>query len=212
MATESRVNILNAADDLFGRLGFDAASTREIAACCGVNKALIHYHFQTKDDLFNAVLDRYYQQLEQVLREALIAEGPLLKRMGTTLDVYVDFLADNPNFSRIVQREASGGKRLDRIVTRMTGIFEMGVELLREEYPVTRGGDLAAPQVLVSFYGMVVSYFTYSPVLEGLLGSSPLSPQNLERRKRHLHRMLEMLESELREESKTTAARKRRKK
>ena len=55
----ARDQILEAADHLFGEYGFDATATRHIAERCGVNKALIHYHFSNKQGLFEAVLDRY---------------------------------------------------------------------------------------------------------------------------------------------------------
>ena len=59
-ASETRQRILEAADGLFGELGFDVTTTRDIAERSGVNKALIHCHFGTKDDLLEALLDGYY--------------------------------------------------------------------------------------------------------------------------------------------------------
>ncbi len=193
MAATTRGDILNAADDLFGEVGFDAASTRVIAESCGVNKALIHYHFRTKDDLFAAVLDRYYDGLDVALRDALLGQGTMRDRLARTLDRYIDYLAENPGFSRIVQREAGGGKHLDRIVARTLPIFQMGISWLQQELPRSAAAELAAPQLIMSFYGMVVSTFTYAPVLEELMGTSPLSARSLKLRKRHLHRMLDLV-------------------
>jgi TetR/AcrR family transcriptional regulator len=201
VTTTARADILNAADELFGQLGFNAASTREIAESCGVNKALIHYHFKTKDELFGAVLDRYYDKLDAALREALEGQGTMQARLARTLDGYVDFLAANPSFSRIIQREASGGKHLDRIVARTLPIFQMGTAWLEQEFPAAASAELSAPQLIMSFYGMVVSTFTYAPVLEELLGSSPLSAQSLALRKRHLHRMLDLVMESIRAET-----------
>jgi AcrR family transcriptional regulator len=193
MASSASENILDAADRLFGEVGFDATTTREIAQACGVNKALIHYHYSTKDDLLTAVLDRYYDKLTRSLYGGLEGEGSPRDRLLVTLDGYVDFLAQNPGFSRIVQREASGGKHLERIVQRTVPIFQLGVMWVEREFPRAASDDLAAVDLLMSFYGMVVTYFSYSPVLEKLTGVSPLSEENLDRRKRHLHRMLDMI-------------------
>lgn len=52
------VAILDAAEAVFAASGFDGASIREIATRAGVAQALIHYHFQTKDKLFEAVISR----------------------------------------------------------------------------------------------------------------------------------------------------------
>jgi AcrR family transcriptional regulator len=43
--------ILEAADELFAEVGFDATTTREIATRAGVNEALIHYHYEGRDEL-----------------------------------------------------------------------------------------------------------------------------------------------------------------
>jgi AcrR family transcriptional regulator len=202
----TRERILEAADHLFGEVGFDAATTRQIAERSEVNKALIHYHFGNKDDLFNTLLDRYYERLDDALRAALEAPGSLRDRLRRLIDAYVDFLSSNRNFSRMVQREASGGRHLDRVVARMVPIFERGTALLAHAYPETASGPLSGAQLLTSFYGMIVSYFTYSPVLEQLLGSDPLSNEGLDLRKRHLHSMVDLVTERLGEDRPTAAA------
>lgn len=195
--SSSRDDILDAADELFGRLGFDAASTREIALACDVNKALIHYHFKTKDELLGAVLGRYYGRLATTLALALSAEGDLEHRLGRLLDTYVDFLADNPHFSRIVQREASGGRHLPRIVAHMQPLFATAVDALQGALPALRSTPVEAGELFVSFYGMVVTWFTYADVLEALTGATPLSADALDRRKRHLRYMLHLVLADL---------------
>jgi len=185
--------ILEAADELFGRDGFDATTTREIAERCGVNKALIHYHFKSKDLLLEAVLDRYYDKLGALLRQPLLADGDVKERIHRLVATYVDFLAENRNFSRIVQREASGGRHVDRIGQHMTPLFQLGTALLHQLYPATRTGEMAAHQLLVSFYGMVISYFSYSDVIERLVGGDPFSVQALQQRKLHLARLVDTL-------------------
>jgi AcrR family transcriptional regulator len=191
--------ILSAADELFGDRGYDATSVRDIAAQSGVNKALIHYHFGSKDELFEAVLDRYYDQLASEIGGALSKSEDLDEGFARLIDAYVDFLAQHSGFCRIVQREAAGGRHMERVVARSLAVFERGLELAKSRYPATRQGDLAAEQLLISFYGMIVSYVSYAPLLEKLLGSDPLSAQNLARRKRHLRRMLSLVTSALAE-------------
>lgn len=190
---DARAKILESADVLFGEVGFDATTTRQIAERSGVNKALIHYHFSTKQRLFGAVLDSYYEELNATLLEALSAEGSVVERLGGMVDAYVEFLARNRNFARMVQREASGGKFFEQIVGHTTPLFRMGVELMHAAYPASRSGPLAATQLLVSFYGMVVSYFTYGPIVTELSGEDAFARPSLERRKAHIKRMLELV-------------------
>jgi len=199
----TRERILTAADGLFGEVGFDAAATRQIAERCGVNKALIHYHFASKHDLFNAVLDRYYASLGEVLRGRLVEPGPLRERLRRVADAYVDFLGEHRSFSRMVQREVASGRHIERITGHMVPLFRVASALIGEAYPSTREGDLAAPQLLVSFYGMVVTHFSYAPVIEGLVGEDPTAPRGLELLKRHLYRMMDLVLDALESERST---------
>ena len=197
---ETREKILKAADDRFAQVGYDAATTREIAELSGVNKALIHYHFKSKEALLASILDRYYERLNEVIQEAALVEGNMLEKMKSISDAYIDFLSENRNFAKTVQREASGGTYIDRVRAHMVPIFELGMELVQSEYPTAREGDLSGPHLLTTFYGMIVTYFTYSDVIEFLIGKDPLSREELEMRKRHLHRMLELIDRALREQ------------
>jgi len=198
----AREEILKAADELFGKVGFDAATTREIAELSGVNKALIHYHFESKEALFVSVLDSYYERLSATVAGVLEGEGSMRERIVRLIDAYVDFLSRNINFSRIMQRESSGGKHMDRIRDHLAPMFRVGLESVRKAYPSTRSGDMAAQHLLVSFYGMIVTYFTYSDILKHLLDVDPLSEREIEKRKRHLHKMLELVEKMIGEEEK----------
>jgi len=54
----TRNAILDAAEAVFARHGYDGASLRAIAGRAGVNQPLIHYHFDSKDGLFRAVFRR----------------------------------------------------------------------------------------------------------------------------------------------------------
>jgi len=193
----AREEILKAADKLFGEVGFDAATTREIAELSGVNKALIHYHFKSKDALLENVLDQYYEKLNATLRKALDKKGSARNKLLSLVDAYVDFLAKNRNFSRIVQRESSGGKHMDRVSKSLVPMFRMGMEFVKAAYPKARSGNLAARQLFVSFYGMIVGYFTYSGPLGHLTNRNPLSKKELGLRKKHLHKMVDIVIREL---------------
>jgi AcrR family transcriptional regulator len=186
---DSREKILAAADRLFGDLGFDAASTREISELSGHNKALIHYHFKSKDDLLGAVLERHYERLGEALMTALAPAKTTQERIFAGLDAYMDFLAKNHNFARIVQREIASGRHVDLVWKRTLPFFEMVSQWANQAFPKSRDGDLAAPQLMVSFYGMVITYFAFSGVLEKFTGLDPLAPEQIEQRKAHLRRM-----------------------
>lgn len=197
----AKEKILDSAETLFGQNGFDATTTREIAERSDVNKALIHYHFKSKETLLQRVLDRYYDRLTDALRGALDGQEDTHSKILKLIDVYVEFLNKNLNFCRIIQREASGGKNRDQIRDHTTPTFQIGMQMLKNAFPQTEQGDMAAQHILISFYGMIVTYFTYSDVLEDLLGQDPLTPENLKDRKKHLKRMADIVLNDIQSNS-----------
>ena len=189
----ARDRILDAADEVFGAVGFAAATTRQIAAASGATKALIHYHFKTKDGLLEALLDRYYQALGATLQGALAGAGDLRARTLALVDRYLDFLRRHRNFARIVQRQAAGGPHQARIREHMAPLLELGTRVVQAAYPTTRGGDLAAGQLLITGYGILVTAFTYADLAEPLLGADPYSEEGFAARRRHVRRAIRLL-------------------
>jgi AcrR family transcriptional regulator len=81
---DTREAILAAAREAFAERGFDAASIRGIATSAGVDPALVHHYFGTKEQLFRACMDFPIdpaQVLPQVLDGGLDGIGERLVRM-----------------------------------------------------------------------------------------------------------------------------------
>ena len=62
-ATKER--ILDSAEALFMEHGFEATSLRQLTSAAGVNLAAVHYHFGSKEELFQAVLTRRLDPMNQ---------------------------------------------------------------------------------------------------------------------------------------------------
>jgi len=190
---KARERILKAADRVFGEMGFDAATVRRIAEISKTNKALIHYHFNSKEGLFESVLDQYFEELSDNLQKTLIADRSLPDRMNRLFDRYIEFLEKNKNFIHIIHREMNGGKQMQRVINHMVPLFQLVLRGMREAYPATRSGELSAEHLLISGYGMIITYFTCSGIVQKLIGSDPMLPKNLQIRKNHLYRMFEVI-------------------
>ena len=63
---DSRVNLLDAAEALFAEKGFDATSTREIAARSGDTLGTLSYHFASKQKLLEEILRRRFSDVDQL--------------------------------------------------------------------------------------------------------------------------------------------------
>src|SRR6266536_3155842 len=73
--TEQR--ILDAAHAVFVRRGTAGARMQEIAAEAGVNQALLHYYFRTKDRLSKAAFERAAAQFMPAAIRVLASDAPL---------------------------------------------------------------------------------------------------------------------------------------
>jgi AcrR family transcriptional regulator len=73
-APDTRAAILAAARELFAAQGYGGTSVRSIATAAGVDSALVHHYFGTKDDLFVAALELPVDP--RVALAGAIAEGP----------------------------------------------------------------------------------------------------------------------------------------
>ncbi|MEC7257265.1 MAG: TetR/AcrR family transcriptional regulator, partial [Pseudomonadota bacterium] len=72
-ANTARLRILDAAEHTFSEGGFGGASMKAIAMRAGVAQGLLHYHFNTKDGLYAAVIERRAGAITAE-REAMLAQ------------------------------------------------------------------------------------------------------------------------------------------
>ncbi|MEB2282447.1 TetR/AcrR family transcriptional regulator [Lysinibacillus xylanilyticus] len=62
-AMERRNEILDAADELFGQKGFDGTSTNDILEKVGIARGTLYYHFKSKEDIMDALIERYNAEI-----------------------------------------------------------------------------------------------------------------------------------------------------
>lgn len=68
-AEERKNEILDAVDELFSQKGFDGTSTNDILEKVGIARGTLYYHFKSKEDILDALIERYLQRLLVVARE-----------------------------------------------------------------------------------------------------------------------------------------------
>ncbi len=97
--SDSRARILDAARGRFAERGYDAATIREIAADAGVDPALVHHYFGTKQRLFVAAIE-LPAELSTVA--PLLLEGPR-DRLGERLVRFVVGLWEQPQNRKLIR-------------------------------------------------------------------------------------------------------------
>lgn len=88
--------ILAAAKSVFLRKGFDGSRMQEIADEAGINKALLHYYFRSKDNLFDAVFMDAFQTLFKKVFTTLESSATLEEKVRYLFNEYISFMQANP--------------------------------------------------------------------------------------------------------------------
>lgn len=103
-ALETRNRILDAAETVFQRMGVSSATLADIAAAAGVTRGAIYWHFQNKVDLYDAMIQRIVEPLEQKLEELQRHQDhdPLQFIRALAL-FFLDSLANDPRYYRVLE-------------------------------------------------------------------------------------------------------------
>lgn len=81
-AEERRNEILDAADELFGRKGFAATSTNDILEKVGIARGTLYYHFKSKEDIMDALIERYGNRMLGTVRDIAADKSiPVIERI-----------------------------------------------------------------------------------------------------------------------------------
>lgn len=97
--------ILDAAHQVFLHKGMDGARMQEIADNAGINKALLHYYFRTKQKLFEAIFAKAFKHSFPKIRNTLLAEMPFTDKVQVFIDSYINLLLKNPYLPTFILRE-----------------------------------------------------------------------------------------------------------
>jgi AcrR family transcriptional regulator len=142
--SETKIRILNAAEKLFGEKGFDGTSLRDITTEAQVNLAAVNYHFQSKESLMDAVIERRIEPVNRRRLEMLAAAGPT-PTVEQVVEAFVsplfvmDVLPAVPLIGRVLSNpsqffERVYKKHLAQTVQRFSGAIAAALpELPREE-------------------------------------------------------------------------------
>ncbi len=107
--TSTRQRLLEAAEQEFAEVGFEAAKLADIAARAGIRRPSLLYHFKTKEELYAATVEQAFSRLGAALRATMQAAGDFEARLTATIAGYARFVDDNPNVARLVLRETLHG-------------------------------------------------------------------------------------------------------
>lgn len=164
-ALSTRARILDAAENTFAHVGYEAASLSAIADQVGIRTPSLYKHFPSKQDIYAAVLERLLApHIEAV--HALLERPTDRNEAARNLAAVVGLYFARPNLAKLVQHAAlAGGPELDVVVERWYG------PLLARAAELTPAATIAertvTPQaVVIAVHAMLSGLVTLAPLHE----------------------------------------------
>ncbi|HMG89284.1 MAG TPA: helix-turn-helix domain-containing protein [Chryseolinea sp.] len=92
---------------LFFQKGFLNATTQEIADEAGVNRALIHYYFRSREQLLDLLLQETLKEKKEKVRKVLTSEIPFREKIANFIDTIVDYGLAYPYLDNFIISETA---------------------------------------------------------------------------------------------------------
>src|SRR3989339_1449775 len=160
--------ILNAAQIVFLRRGFYGTRMQEIADEAGINKALLHYYFRSKDKIFEAIfLGSLKNFLPQIL-EILDSDEPFEKKINTFFSNYIGLLLKNPHIPNFIIHEvAHNPERLQSFFKKsFEAIPKKFLKQIKDEIDAGRIEKQDPRHIIVSILSLAIFPFAAKPILQ----------------------------------------------
>jgi TetR/AcrR family transcriptional regulator len=97
--------ILEAAKNVFVSKGMEGARMQEIADEAGINKALLHYYFRSKERLFEAIFSEIIKFAFPKITRIAQSDEPFVSKIEQVVDAYIDLLIKHPFIPGFVMKE-----------------------------------------------------------------------------------------------------------
>jgi TetR/AcrR family transcriptional regulator len=176
-----RERVLDAAERVFARRGYFAATTQELAAEAGIQKRMLFYYFENKDELYARVLDRLLTGIQAIHMRFREEPGP--DGLADFVGALLRSAAERPEPVLILLREIMDeGPHLDRLAERWVApLFHAGMEEIRRNVEAGIFHPHPAGSVLGVIGGLTLFHVLTAPLTRRVTGGNPLARDEIER-------------------------------
>jgi TetR/AcrR family transcriptional regulator len=189
-SAETRAKILDAAVQEFSLNGLAGARTDRIAAVAGVNKALLYYHFDSKENLYRAALEMIATKARDASMAVYLGDATPGERVLRTALNHFDRIVGQTEFQSLIQQEmmrlhkgesAEMALLVKRVFAPLMAVYQSTV---REGVASGELIEMDWLQIHLASLGSNVFYFLSAPLWRLILPFDPFAPEVLTERRR----------------------------
>lgn len=187
--TDTRDRLLQVAQALFAERGFRGTSLRDISSRIGIKAPSVLHHFNSKEQIYIAVLNRIFNCIEDAVGSVLMGRGSYQERARAAIAGAIDFIAARPDHARIIWQalidEKGNGRQM--IKQRLPPLYAMGQNFI---FHGQRAGafrrEVDPFHFMMTLSSITLGYFTTASMVRRLWRINLLEPAAIEHRKRHV--------------------------
>jgi AcrR family transcriptional regulator len=183
--------ILQAARCVFIAKGLDGARMQEIADEACINKAMLHYYFESKENLFEAVFMDTAGIFFKNINEILLHEGTnMQEKISLFVDNYMDIIASNPFIPQFMINEINRNPKILYKLLSNSGLKPEAFMQLFRNRTLKNGKDIR--QLVISVFALCLFPFIARPLLQIIYFEDNTNEydQFLSERKEYVKKML----------------------
>jgi len=166
--SDTKQRIFEAAEAEFLARGYDRSRMQSIADRAQINKAMLHYHFHSKDELFAQIFRHQAGILFPKVEASLRQQPDFIRFTCSFVDLYLAHLIENPFLpSYLVQVSTNHIELLEQVKIDFPKRFVAAFEAAAKKKTVRPHN---AQQFVVSLLGMCVMPFVGKNLVKGFLG------------------------------------------
>ena len=165
--------ILEAARRVFQSKGMHGARMQSIADKAGINKAMLHYYFRNKEQLFASVFTEAMEKFLPAVFGIWESELSFDEKLTQFVHGYLDLLINNPFIPPFILHEINQNpQQLQAILFKVGGLTAMKsmISQIQEEMKKNKIKSMDPRQVIVNILGLCVFPFAAKPMITKVMG------------------------------------------
>ena len=165
---------MEAALGVFARSGYDRATVDEIVRQAGFSKGAFYVHFESKEDLFWAMLEERISRQQKAFRQAVEHTQPLAGNVRTILSGVFGLLREDPLWGSLFMEFGAHASRNEKVRQRLAAMYQRWRELIVEILSASRDAGRVRKDIDLPFVATLLI-----ATVEGSVMQSHLAPETV---------------------------------